>query len=79
MMPNKWFSIFFMENMISNIVQHTNEYAIHCGTIQWTKLIERKFELWLELTITMGIHRLPFVEFYIGQMSGSLLSYNSKP
>jgi hypothetical protein len=26
MMPNKWFSIFFTENMISNIVQHTNEY-----------------------------------------------------
>jgi hypothetical protein len=41
-----------------------NEYAIHCGTIRWTKLIEREFKLWLGLTIAMGIHRLPFVELY---------------
>jgi hypothetical protein len=78
MTPNKWFSIFFTENMISNIVQYTNEYAIYCGIIRWTKLIEREFELWLGLTITMEIYRLSSVEFYIGQMSGSLLSHNSK-
>ena len=64
MLPSDWFSAFFTKNMIVDIVRHTNQYAIHCGTIRWTTLTIREFEVWLGLTIAMGIHRLPSVDFY---------------
>lgn len=64
MTPNDWFSLFLSKNMINDIVQYTNQNAIHCGTIRWSKLTTREFEIWLGLTIAMGIHRLPSIDLY---------------
>jgi hypothetical protein len=61
---NTWFSIFFTKNMINDIVYYMNQYAIYCSNDRWTKLTVREFEVWLGLTIAMGIHKLPALEFY---------------
>lgn len=64
MTPIDWFFIFFTPHMMTNIVLHTNQNAIHCGNDRWTKLTVREFEIWLGLTIAMGIHKLPSLKYY---------------
>ena len=64
MTPNDWFFVFMTPEMIEAIVRYTNRNAVHCGNNRWTKLTRREFEIWLGMTIAMGIHRLPSVELY---------------
>jgi hypothetical protein len=64
MTASDWFFKFFTHNMIDDMVRHTNEYATSKGVNRWTKVTSRELQVWLGLTIEMGIHKLPSLKLY---------------
>ena len=58
------FPFFLTDAMINNIVYHINVYVAQQRGDGWPKLIAHEFNVWLGLTIVMGIHKLPSLELY---------------